>query len=189
MADFQTALTGLLAREGGWNHHPHDQGGETYAGISRHHHPDWPGWRFIDASREHPAFPDLLTDLTCLKQQVTNWYRTYYWDRIGGGRIASQRVANRLLDLAVHLGPARAASILQQTLNLLCSLGRPQLAIDSIIGPRTQTAIDHIHNSGRSRTLTITLSIRQGEHYLARVRETPTQRVFLDGWLSRLDPA
>ena len=189
MADYQSALTGLLAREGGLSNHPHDKGGETCMGIARTFHPEWPGWRIVDACRAHPSFPDNLTDLACLHREVTSWYRGHYWDHIGGERIASQRVANRLLDMAVHLGEGRAARILQQLLNLLLDDDHTKLAIDGRIGPKTQAAIDHINRAGRSDTLTIALSIRQGQHYLRRAKTDTTQQAFLDGWLRRLDPA
>jgi lysozyme family protein len=188
MADYQTALTGLLQREGGLSNHPHDNGRETYAGISRRFHPDWPGWRLIDACRAHPSFPDNLTDLACLQREVTSWYRGHYWDHIGGEHIASQRVANRLLDMAVHLGLRRAARILQHTLNLLLPPDTPPLRVDSLIGPRTQAAITRLNDSGRADILAIALSVRQGAHYLTRAEQDLTQRAFLHGWLRRLSP-
>jgi len=52
MADFNDAYEKTILNEGGYKLHnvPDDRGGQTYAGIARRYHPNWPGWRYIDSN-------------------------------------------------------------------------------------------------------------------------------------------
>jgi lysozyme family protein len=67
MAEFGYAYEKMIRNEGGYKLHivREDQGEQTYAGISRKYHPQWPGWRNIDKS----DFDNLK-----LTQQVREFY-------------------------------------------------------------------------------------------------------------------
>ena len=82
MADFQPAFEKMIRNEGGYKLHniASDRGGQTYAGIARNSHPNWPGWRFIDAN-------DL--DNAELTQRVREFYKAQFWDKISGDGIWS----------------------------------------------------------------------------------------------------
>ena len=45
MADFQPAFEKMIRNEGGYTLHnvASDRGGQTFAGIARNFHPNWPG--------------------------------------------------------------------------------------------------------------------------------------------------
>jgi hypothetical protein len=61
--DFDKAFEQIKRYEGGYGNDPSDAGGETYCGISRISHPNWPGWQFIDQNRPiryNKIFPELL---------------------------------------------------------------------------------------------------------------------------------
>jgi len=103
MADFNIAQPYVRADEGGYANVHGDKGGETYAGISRVFHPDWPGWSTID-SKPHPIkwntkFPDL-------NPLVDSWYDKNEWDTILGDQIADQNTATYFYDWHVNSGGA-----------------------------------------------------------------------------------
>ena len=64
---FTHAYKSTLRNEGGYRLHtlPGDSGGQTYAGIARHRHPNWPGWIATDL----PAPP--ILDAEALMVLVT----------------------------------------------------------------------------------------------------------------------
>ena len=57
---FSEAFTQTAAHEGGYSNDPWTRGGETYRGIARVHHPDWAGWKRIDAQRRRRGFAKSL---------------------------------------------------------------------------------------------------------------------------------
>lgn len=88
----------VLAREGGYVHHPSDPGGETNFGISKRAHPD------LD-----------IASLTI--EDAAKIYEHDYWTPIQGDRLA-EPVALALLDYAVHSGAKRARRELAVLLGL-----------------------------------------------------------------------
>lgn len=97
MALFDPAFDKMIRNEGGFKlaHIEGDRGGQTYAGIARNVHPNWPGWRYIDAN-------DLArVELT---QSVRDFYRSEFWNRIAGDAITHQAIAETLFDFAVNSG-------------------------------------------------------------------------------------
>ena len=83
MADFEKAFRRMLANEGGLSLSDvkNDRGGQTYAGIARKHHPNWPGWKVVDRGELPPL------DL------VRNFYRREFWNAVRGDHIEEQGIA------------------------------------------------------------------------------------------------
>jgi len=115
MADYRNAIGRVLRTEGGYANDSADAGGETYKGIARNFWPKWPGWGFIDHARNKPNFPNSLYSISDLQDMVYVFYKTNFWDKIGGDFIDDQDIAYMLVDSAVNEGikPAvkRAQSI------------------------------------------------------------------------------
>lgn len=115
MADYKSAIKRVLQTEGGYVSDPDDAGGETYKGIARNFWPKWMGWVFIDPAKRLNGFPASLEKIVPLQEFVIQFYKQNFWDKIGGDFIASQTIANNLVDSAVNEGikPAvkRAQSI------------------------------------------------------------------------------
>lgn len=161
MADFAPAFEKCLRLEGGYRltHVPGDRGGQTYAGISRRHHPDWPGWAEIDAGRQPDA------------DAVRHLYHARFWDPSRLDLITSQRVAESIFCGLVNQGSA-AAKMLQVTLGA---------TPDGIIGPRTMLAI----NSADPDLLLARFTVAKIARYHAIVSKDRSQGKFLLGWISR----
>jgi lysozyme family protein len=189
MASFTDALERLLEREGRWVDDPADRGGETYCGISRTHHPDWSGWRRIDAAKQTRGFPRTLERDRYLPRMVAHFYRSKFWNAYDGDALADERVATVLLDMSVHLGQRTAVKMLQDALNLLNRNGRDytDLLLDGICGPRTRAALSvYLAERDAPTSLLTLLGILRGSHYLALLRSDPTLERYARGWLARL---
>lgn len=97
MSHFRRALDFALRWEGGYSNHAIDEGGETYRGISRVHHPGWSGWVVLD-SKPHPIargtiYPEL-------EPFLETFYRTNYWLPLNLG-VLTPKLAMVLFDWAV----------------------------------------------------------------------------------------
>lgn len=158
MAEFHAAVDRLLKLEGGMADHPADRGGLTKFGISQR------------------AYPNLsIAALT--EAQARAIYQRDYWDPYF--ERLDQPVANKLFEMAVHLGKARAIRLVQETLQ---ANGAPHLTIDGTFGAQTLMAL----KLAPGPTLLRALRARLADHYVDLVREDPAQLAFLKGWMRRV---
>jgi lysozyme family protein len=104
MANYNSSIKKILKHEGGYVNDPVDNGGETYKGIARKFWPKWIGWKFVDAQRNEKNFPKILYTISGLNDMVFAFYKTNFWDKIGGDAIESQEIADLLVDSAVNEG-------------------------------------------------------------------------------------
>lgn len=188
MADFEQAFDIVLAHEGGYANDPGDLGGETYKGISRVHHPDWPGWRRIDAARGGAGFPGSLDDDATLDRQVRRFYRQHYWDRMLGDQIPDQRIATEVFDTGINMGLRTGVRFLQEAINLLdAEAPDGGIAEDGWLGEKTLKALARVLRSRGAEELLLKVSnILQGQRYIDIVRRKPDQARFIRGWLKRV---
>ena len=114
MANFDIAFKRTAQFEGGYVYDPDDNGGETYAGISRKSNPKWAGWKTIDAAKKKSNFPKNLKSDIILQTQVKTLYKTNYWNIIWGDKITNQDVANDLYDTGVNMGVAMSIKLAQR---------------------------------------------------------------------------
>ena len=103
MADYKSAIAKVLVTEGGYVNDPDDAGGETYRGIARNFWPHWKGWSIIDNAKGF-NFPNCLSLISNLQDAVIEFYKENFWDKVGGDQIASQTIADNLVDSAVNEG-------------------------------------------------------------------------------------
>ena len=188
MADFEQAFAATSAHQGGYAKAPIDRGGESYRGIARVHHPDWDGWRRIDAMRRKAGFPRSLGRSAPLQVAVRTFYRQAYWDRFRGDELPGQAVANELYDTAVNMGLRRAVRFLQSSLNLLNHDQRdyPDLIVDGWFGDKTLAALDTLlANDCSGEALIKLMNIQQGARYVEIMAGDATQERFARGWTER----
>lgn len=185
MADFKTAYKITMAHEGGYANNPNDSGGETWKGIARKKHPDWPYWATIDHYKQKPDFPANLVDAPGLQQGVELFYKIKFWDYLKLDQIGNQKIANELFDTAVNMGQGIAALFIQRSLNVSNRNGKdyPDLQIDGNVGSITVNAVN---NHPRPDQLLKLLNTLQGAKYIGICEANPSQEIFLNSWLSRV---
>lgn len=186
-AKFEVAFDLTMGNEGGYLSvvraaEVHDKGGETYRGIARNYHPDWPGWVRIDAAKGNPGFPSSLAQDAELQEMVQSFYLVVFWSY---GQFNSQEIANRVFDMAVNMGPRTAHIYLQKALNYVSKAG---LIADGLLGIKTREAI----NAADETNLLNELKARHLAHYIKRALGDASQVGFLvdtegnpQGWLRR----
>ena len=165
---FEKAMQKLRKWEGGLSNHLDDRGGKTFCGITKRHHPDWPGWKLVD---------NLLhtIDIKATNALVDEFYRKEYWAKICGDELPTQALADALFGFSVNLGVGSAVRMLQ---------GMLRVSKDGIMGPETLKATQ---TRGASKLFLQSYLDRVGKYYLDIVANQPAQKVFLAGWQNRLD--
>ena len=162
MADFLPAFERMLVNEGGYRlvKIAGDNGGLTYAGISRKNWPDWPGWDDIDAGR--------VPDAT----MVRGFYRANFWRPLELDDVTDQRIAQTLFDFAVNAGPGTAAKLAQLVVGA---------TPDGKVGPRTLAAL----NSAHADQFVPLYALAKIARYRDIVTRDRAQIKFLLGWINR----
>lgn len=184
MADFKTAYKITMAHEGGYANNPHDSGGETWKGIARKKHPDWPGWALVDKAKQGD-FPSNLNSASGLQDLVEMFYKVKFWDYLKLDQINNQKIANELFDTSVNMGQGIAALFLQRSLNVSNRNGKyyPDLQVDGNIGSVTVNAVN---NHPRPDQVLKLINTLQGARYIGICEANPSQEIFLTSWLSRV---
>lgn len=122
-----------------------------------------------------PHDPESIRNLT--REQAIAIYREHWWERYGFGRLQDQRVATKLFDLAVNLGPRLATRLFQQALNH-CGA---QLLVDGFLGERTIGAA----NRAAPECVLAELRALAAAHYRSLAAKDPKYLPYLKGWLER----
>lgn len=182
MAEFVKAYEKTLKVEGGYANHPADKGGETYKGIARNFWPLWTGWALIDQYKESATFPKNIKDAD-MDIHVQRFYKDNFWDKLSLTSINDQDIAEEVFDTAVNMGTATAVRMLQRACNLLNNNGKlyKEIDVDGKIGPNT---IGVVNSHPYPSTLYNLLNVLQGARYVEIVEKSPSQEVFMRGWLN-----
>ena len=130
MDPFESAIDGVIGREGRYSNDPVDRGGETMWGITA-------------AVARAASYGGLMVDMP--RETAVAIYRQRYWTGPGLDRLAAvdTPLAVRLLDIAVNMGPPVAIGFLQRALNALNRQGvdYPDIAADGVLGSATIGAV------------------------------------------------
>ena len=188
MADFNPAFQRTMANEGGYANDPDDRGGETYRGIARNFHPDWPGWTRIDKYKAAEKFPRVLDADHALKGWVQDFYRDNFWRKVGCHVVEHQPLAEFLFDFAVHAGTKVPVLHLQRALNVL-NRGETiwkDIEVDGVLGPKTVKALGSYKRWETPFPLFKVLNGLRTSFYVGLVEKRVQNEKFLHGWLNRL---
>lgn len=185
MAKFDIAYKITYEKEGGYINHPNDKGGETIFGISRNFHPNWSGWQMVDQAKwfctekeGSKEWENELTGLCKTNEGIVrlklDFFKSLFWNPLQLDLITSQKIANALFDASVNHDPKDSARMAQEALGI---------KVDGIVGNQTITALN---SAVESKFLNSLYSIRR-KYYYDIVKKNPSQQVFLNGWLARLE--
>lgn len=170
MADFEKAIVHVLKWEGGYVNHPSDPGGHTNRGIT------------MGVFRKHSQrllgmSPTIENLKTLTKGQAKTIYRKVFWDKIKGDEIRSQDLANALFDAHVNMG-GNGIKLMQRLLNV---------ATDGSVGPKTLEAINKWKYLSEELSLWLSYHDAREWYYFTLTLIKPKMKVFLDGWINRLN--
>jgi lysozyme family protein len=104
--------------------------------------------------------------------QSGDMFRREFWIPVHGEEIQDQRIANKLVDLAVNSGVRRAVRILQEAIGV---------ADDGRMGPRTIASV----NAAEPVDLLHDFCARQWWFYCGLMRADPKKEAFRVGWKLR----
>ena len=188
MVVFDEAFARTNQHEGGYVNDPDDRGGETYKGIARKFHPEWPGWKLIDTIKSFPDFKRQLDADQNLQNYVKEFYRVKFWLQIGGNSIPDQDIANEIYDIAVNMGVTTAVKYLQRSLNVLNCNGKhyADIAIDGTLGPKTSAAFQACLVKVGSKMLLNVINGFKMKHYLELMEKDPVNEKYV-GWFKRVE--
>ncbi len=166
MAKFEPSLQLVLSHEGAFVDNPNDRGGPTQNGISL---------RFYKKRIKMDATVEDLKALTI--NDIAGIYRQFFWERSAFEDIVSQKICDKVFDLAVNTG--QGISILQKALNSFLNI---HLIVDNVLGYYTLNAVNSIDVEKFYPCL-----IDQARlYYRSIIEKNPSQLIFYKGWLNRL---
>lgn len=164
MSNFDKAIELVLKHEGGLVDHPNDPGGITNFGISAR-------W----AKRANVEID--IASLT--REGAIQLYKKYFWDMYPMEKIEYERVATKLFDTLVNVGPSQAFKCLQRALRS-CG-GYPYVKDDGVLGPITLNTLNLV----LPENILQAFRSEQAGFYRLLVAVDSTKFVFLKGWLRR----
>lgn len=160
---FETAFQYTLSNEGGYTDDPNDHGGCTNYGLTLKD--------CLEASWLGIQNCEDLKGMTVA--QARSVYYQLYWLF---GEVGDTRVATKLFDMTVNMGP-HAILLAQRAAN---NCGVP-IPVDGKFGPITKNAINNTDPDKYLAEL-----VDQSLSYYERIVERdPSQVVFLNGWSAR----
>jgi len=164
---FDACLAAVTKLEGGTSNHPADKGGLTMAGVTQ---------ATYDAYRRRKGLPPRpVTQST--RTERADIYRSQYWTPVRGDALPPP-LDLVIFDMAVNSGPERAIKTLQRVLGV---------TPDGVFGNQTLRALQEDAAAGQVDHLVSQVLELREEFYRGIVARDASQKVFLAGWLNRLD--
>lgn len=154
------------AIEGAHTNDPVDRGGATRYGITE------------AVARRH-GYTGSMAELPY--ELAAEIYRADYWAPLRLDELTSERVADKVFDLAVNMGPAAGARILQRAI----VINGGDLVVDGRVGPATLGAANELASRHELALLAGVVGFAF-QRYERLVERDPSQSRFIRGWLSRL---
>ena len=172
MAEFKTAFQKMLIHEGDYVNDPEDSGGETYKGVSRVFHRNWPGWAIIDKYKNKSGFPVTLDKNVELQKQLEIFYRTNFWLALNADFISNQDIADSIFDFSVNAGVITSVRLVQSIVGLKA---------DGIIGEQTLKKLNSLDFGYFQPAFTVA----KISYYISIIQKRPTNKKYLYGWIVR----
>lgn len=163
MAKAEKLMTFIHKWEGDFANNPYDSGGCTMKGITLSTYRDYFG--------QYKTCEDLryITD-----EEWLYIFKDGYWDKCKADEIDSQIIANIIVDWVWMSGVKTAVKKIQKLLGV---------EVDGIVGRETINAINNCDED----ILFNDIYNERVRFYTNIVEKKPSQKIFLNGWLNRLN--
>lgn len=170
--------------EGGFSDHPADTGGATMYGVSLAFARDLAGTAEGEALLRRlgvhlPVTATAIRRLTA--RQAAALFRYAFWDRLNLDGLPL-RPACVLYDAAVNCGPAQSVMLAQRGYNRCVGPYGVKLVVDGVLGPHSRAAL-----AADTDTIIKAILKERRSFYRQLAASRPSQTVFLEGWLNRVD--
>jgi lysozyme family protein len=172
MSEFKLAFELMIAHEGGYVNDPDDPGGETYKGVARKIFSKWEGWTKIDMLKRQSGFPANLDRDPQLQEDVKDFFRVNFWDKLNCDQIATQKMAESIFDFGVNAGVATSAALAQLV------VGEDP---DGVLGKNTVARLNVFEPEHFLAAFTVAKIAR----YVSICKKRPTSRKYFYGWVLR----
>lgn len=161
----------IFEHEGGYSDEKTDKGGRTNRGIS------WGTWQsFAKKTLGLEPTEENLRALT--REQAISIYRAEYWDAHKLCKIKDNMVALMIFDWTITSGKSH-----KEIQVLLNEKFKANLKVDNNIGSATIAKINEVKDQ---KGLLDQITIRRKKYYKSLVEDS-SQKVYLNGWLKRVD--
>ena len=171
MADIDSMLDEIIAREGGYVNNPNDSGGPTKYGVTQ---------ATLSAYLGHPASVDDVQNLDQATAKAI--YTANYLNKPGIAKLPAL-IQPVMLDAAVNSGPGQSIKFLQEVLN---DSGYGPLTVDGGLGPMTDAAAAKAA-ADLGKELNRRLIEKRRAFMQALAVTHPNDAVFEKGWMARCD--
>ena len=177
MAEFNLAISTVLAHEGGFVNDPNDKGEATNYGISLRYLQSTGQLNKYDFDHDGAITANDIAMLT--RDEAIEIYRESWWNKYDYERFVDQQVANKVLDMAVNMGQKQATKLLQRSVNR--ANDNQHLSCDGVLGPMTMEAVNKIDPI----KLIPILKTECAQFYEDLVNARSEFREYFAGWLRR----
>lgn len=172
MPDINAMIDDILRREGGFVDNPDDSGGPTKYGITIATLS-----RYIGRTASRSEVENLSEDVA-REIYEKNYYIAPHIDQL------PESIQPFIFDCAVNHGPRQAIRFVQSACNQAGYT--PPLSTDGVMGPNTRKGAEWAEKEMGEAFLKALIEERRN-FYLAIVEARPSQKVFLKGWLNRVN--
>lgn len=176
MPDYRDAIKKVLQHEGGFVNNPNDKGGPTNWGVTQKTYNEY---MTKLSGRPYQSTIDEIKSMPI--GNAINIYKALYWDKMSGDKIKKYAIAAAIFDQAINRGTSAAVKQAQRVLK--ANFNYPSIAEDGVMGAGTITALNTI-DEAKFLNSYLQESILA---YKKIVQNNPTQTVFLNGWLKRVE--
>jgi lysozyme family protein len=177
MADLKKSIAVLFNDEGGLANFKEDHGGVTKYGISLTFLKN----QGVDIN--HDGKVDGIDIISLTKDEAAALFITYFGEPSNAGKFKSQKMCDKLFDMAINMGVHQAVVIFQRALiSLGCALTE-----DGANGGMTQAAVNSMTDAGNEKSLLLRVREFQRAFYVHIIQNNPTQVAFYQGWMNRVD--
>lgn len=178
MEKWKLLIEMVLKHEGGFVNDPNDSGGKTYRGIAIASHPNWKGWAIL--KKYEPLKRNQIVNDAHLNELVYEVYKKNYYSPMKIDMINDLMISAHVFCHGVNAGNKTAIKLLQKAINVVYCVN---ITVDGIIGSTTlqyTNCNDFIIELGQE------LIQQRNNFYRNIVKNKPSQKKFLNGWLNRV---